>query len=157
MIAQEKYVRHEPQLDRSKIHCSPESLYNFHISLIARTGYHFMPVINQFILKSTQSGILRRWKTLQIYENGWINQNASQFTLLKIGEDRSFEGDLEHNNNKIISLDLQHIVGALFVLSIGYSIALTVFVMEITIKYLSKKMNGKLLSIFNSILDPSTK
>lgn len=152
-IAASEYVKNEPALDREKIYCASENLFNYHYSLQSRLGYHLIKPIDDIILRLIEGGIPKRWRLLQIYENGWLNMNSSVITSLKINDKRSFN-KIEDNRNEIISLNMDHFRGATFILLFGYTFSILIFILEILSKKIMKNTSNKFLLILIYFLDP---
>lgn len=136
----EIYVQYEPTFDRSRIYCSGERLFHYHVSFQSRSSFHLMPRIDELILRFAESGLTANWRVFQIYENELLDKNASEFTTLKINDRHSFDKHQNDNNEKIISLRLEHVGGAIFILIIGYSTAFIVFLAEILIAKFSVRL-----------------
>lgn len=153
VIVQENYMKYEATIDRTKIHCTKQSLFNYHISMRSYMGFYLMPMINDMILILTEARIPKNWRLLQIYENGWINTNASQYTSLKFGKQNSFR-KIEWNKNHMIPLTITHIDGAIVILIAGYIISFIIFLLEIFVKCMTQRYRLRLISYLDSILDP---
>lgn len=151
-VVQEKYVQYEPTIDRSKIFCTKQGLFNYHIALKSRFGYYFMPLFDEVVLRLIEAGIPRNWKVLQIYENKWINTNASQYTLLKFSKESGFI-EIESNKEQMISLSLAHIQGAIVILMTGYNISMMIFLFEINVQ--RYPIESRILHLLDFLLDPS--
>lgn len=131
VIVQSNYVRFAPTIDRSKIFCSTNNLYTFHISIRSRLGSHLISVFDNFILRLVEAGIPTNWRILQIYENQWINIDSSKMTGLKINEKVTFDRE---NKDNITALNIKHIGGAIIIFIIGNSLATIVFIIELLVK-----------------------
>lgn len=140
-IIQKSYAQFDPTIDRRKIYCSKETLFSYYNAFRTRGGYFLMPKIDHIILNLIESGIAMNWKLLQIHESGWLNENSSEFTSLKINDERTF-ATVQENRQKMISLNIEHIGGAIFILFVGNSIALVTFFSEIlTRKFSTTNLN----------------
>lgn len=152
VIVTSKYMQYDPSIDRSKVYCSRESLFNYHFSLKARSGYHLMPRIDEIILRLIEAGISAKWDILQIYEKKLINTNSSMYTSVKINEKRKFEKFLGNSNN-LISLNVQHVGGAFLILFLGNSVAFVIFLSEIVVKKLSYRSSHAIMIFLLHVFD----
>lgn len=116
-------------IDHTKIYCSTENLFNYHFAMMSRFGYHLLPKINSVILQLSEAGLLENYRIFQIYENGLINTNASKYTSIRINRKASFDLKKDQSDD-IVSLNSEHVGGAIFILIFGHSIASIVFIIE---------------------------
>lgn len=133
-----KYVHYYSDIDHSKIYCSSQNIFNYHFSLVSRYGYHLMPKINNLILRFSEVGLLQYYRIFQIYEKGLINTNSSKYTSIQINKQTSFDLKREQSDH-IVSLNTEHLGGAIFILIFGYSIAIAIFILEIIVGIFAKK------------------
>lgn len=149
-----KLLKIDAQVDRTKIYCSGESLFNYHFSIQSRAGFQLIRKFDEIILRLIEGGICNRWMILQIYEKGLLNTNSSMTTTIKINEKRTFDkvqGEMDH----LISLNTEHLGGAFFILFVGYCFALLMFVAEVVITKLLKRHLNKFTLILAHIIDPN--
>lgn len=130
VIVPEKYVLYEPTIDRNKLFCSNEILFKYQLSMRTRYDFHLMPRMEVILSQLIEAGLDTKWEIFQIYENGWINVNSSALTGMKINDKHGYDR-IEENADGLVSLNLDHIGGAIFIFVLGQIIAFAVFIFEI--------------------------
>lgn len=153
VVAPSKLVRYNPRIDRSKVFCSFESIFQYHYSIQSRSGFHLMPKIDELLLRFNAAGLSStNWRVFQVYDKGLINTNSSKFTRMRVN---ALPFDVaRYKSTNIMPLNIEHFGGAILILIAGFSSALIAFCLEIIAEKLSKKSSHKLVLLLAYIMNP---
>lgn len=153
VVAPSKFVRYSPKIDRMEVFCSFESIFQYYYALHSRSGFHLMPKIDEWLLRFSEAGLSStNWRVFNLYDKRILNRKSSMFNTVIVNAVRFDVAGYKSSPN--ISLNLEHIEGAICILIAGCLFALIVFCLEITAKKLSANSSHKLILFLAYALDP---
>lgn len=109
-------------ISRDRIFCftRENNIYSYSIAMPTRVDFHLLPTINYIIRQLFEFGLVERWDKLS-------QAIASSALAIRLAQSGSEGG------GHLVVLTVGHIMGAIFVMLFGHSIALSAFCIELMV------------------------
>lgn len=141
------HAMNNPFILNSKIYCfsKHQHIYTYPLSIIAQRNFHLIPYINDILQKLVEFGLVEHW--VQKYRSTIIGSYYGHAEHFEYDNDNNNEDDDKENeiDNVIVTLSVEHMKGAFYILICGYTLACIIFIMEcLTYSHVNIKYSNRI-------------
>lgn len=121
-----EHALNSPVIAKTELFCfaKANNVYSYAVAMMTQKNFHLLGRMNSIIRRVMEFGLIQKWEK---------DSDVMQQLKLKLGSDAKQSSSDSNEDEGLVVLTVDHIAGALIIMSVGYVLALLTFIAELMV------------------------